>query len=53
MDSEQEQIVYTDEQRDRNLARLREIIGGEPDPEMLQLVRQRGEEFTARRSHAA
>ncbi|WP_440106800.1 hypothetical protein [Streptosporangium sp. H16] len=53
MDAEQEQIVYTDEQRERDLARLREIIGGEPDPEMLQLARRRDAEFAARRSHAA
>ncbi|MER5322341.1 hypothetical protein [Streptosporangium roseum] len=51
--AEQEQITYTDEQRERNLALLREIMGGEPDPAMLEFVRQRDEEFAARRSHAA
>ncbi|MEU4411040.1 hypothetical protein AB0F88_41595 [Streptosporangium sp. NPDC023963] len=53
MDAEQEQIVYTDERRERDLARLREIIGGEPDPEMLRLARRRDAEFAARRGHAA
>ncbi|MEU9837112.1 hypothetical protein AB0D67_36710 [Streptosporangium sp. NPDC048047] len=52
-DQDQEPIVYPDEQRARNLALLREIIGGEPDAEMLELARLRDEEFATRRSHAA
>ncbi|MFI6456818.1 hypothetical protein ACIBF6_35325 [Streptosporangium amethystogenes] len=53
MSVDQEQTTYTDEHRRRDLDLLREIMGGEPDPEMLQLDRQRDQEFTARRSHAA
>ncbi|GIH25717.1 hypothetical protein Aph01nite_40270 [Acrocarpospora phusangensis] len=48
MGDEQERLVYTDEQRDSNLALLREILGGEPEPGMLQLVGERDHEFAAR-----
>ncbi|WP_433542103.1 hypothetical protein ACQP10_38095 (plasmid) [Streptosporangium sandarakinum] len=50
---EEEAIAYTDEQRARNLALLQEIMGGEPNAAMLDLVRRRDEEFAERRSHAA
>ncbi|WP_157594774.1 hypothetical protein [Streptosporangium amethystogenes] len=53
MSIDQEQITYPDEHRRRDLDLLREIMGGEPDPEMLKLDRQRDREFAVRRSHAA
>lgn len=48
MDVKQENVPYAAEQRDAALAKLREILGGEPDPEMLALVRERDEEIAAR-----
>ncbi|MEV5554965.1 hypothetical protein AB0L44_15055 [Nonomuraea wenchangensis] len=44
---------YPDEARAEALAIIRDIIGGDPDPEMLTLADQREEEFAARRAHAA
>ncbi|MBG0818727.1 hypothetical protein [Planomonospora sp. ID82291] len=51
--TEQERMPYSDEQRERTLAQLRELMGGEPPADMLALARQRDEEFARRRSHAA
>ncbi|MFI6298864.1 hypothetical protein ACIBEJ_45255 [Nonomuraea sp. NPDC050790] len=50
---DEERVPYPEEHRQANLAKLRELMGGEPSAEMLELVRQRDEEFAARRSTAA
>ncbi|MFC7723079.1 hypothetical protein [Nonomuraea recticatena] len=50
---EEERRAYPEERRQANLDLLRHIMGGEPPVEMLELARQRDEEFAARRSHAA
>ncbi|GHE31716.1 hypothetical protein GCM10017673_38090 [Streptosporangium violaceochromogenes] len=52
-EQEQEPLVYTDEQRDHDLALLLDVMGAEPPAEMLDLAHRRDEEFAARRAHAA
>ncbi|MGW0485768.1 hypothetical protein [Nonomuraea sp. NPDC003214] len=44
---------YPEEARASALDILREIMGGEPPADMLELARQRDAEFAARRAHAA
>jgi hypothetical protein len=44
---------YPDDRRVSALDILRQIMGGEPEPEMLELVSERDKEFADRRAHAA
>jgi hypothetical protein len=41
-------LHVTSEARAAALAKLRDLFGGEPDPEMLALVEERDREFEAR-----
>ncbi|MFI9550509.1 hypothetical protein [Nonomuraea endophytica] len=50
---DEQRVPYTEEQRQANLAKLRELMGGEPPADMLELAAEREAEFAARRSHAA
>jgi hypothetical protein len=47
MNAAEETIQLTPEQREADLAKLRELFGA-PDPDMLALVEQRDAEFEAR-----
>ncbi|MEV4477327.1 hypothetical protein [Nonomuraea sp. NPDC049504] len=49
-----EQRVYSEQRRADTLATLRDIMGGPPPADMLDLADRREEEFAARRAaHAA
>lgn len=47
------EIPYPEEHRERDVAALLAILGGEPDPKMVELDCRQDEEFEAQRSHAA
>ncbi|WP_327591282.1 hypothetical protein OHA25_60120 (plasmid) [Nonomuraea sp. NBC_00507] len=51
--AEQERVPYPEDQRQANLAKLLEVLGGPPPAEAIELAVQREAEFAARRSHAA
>ncbi|GAA2419637.1 hypothetical protein [Nonomuraea africana] len=50
---EQERVPYPEDKRQANLDKLREVMGGEPPADMLELAHRREAEIAARRSHAA
>lgn len=50
----EEKRIYSEERRADTLATLRDIMGGPPPADMLELAERRDEEFAARRAaHAA
>ncbi|HEX4816574.1 MAG TPA: hypothetical protein VFV66_27855 [Nonomuraea sp.] len=48
-----ERVHYPEEQRQANLAKLRELLGGPPPADMIEFAQRCEDELAARRFHAA